>query len=139
MEFSGTCPNCKGFRNCTVTSSDEKCPHCKEKLFIHPTDEFSLDFTLNQCPICGAGHLYKQKDFNRKIGVGILVIGILFAYFTYGISLLVVTVIDFCLYRYVGEVGCCYQCQAQYRGTESVKKLEGFDLEMHDYYRNLKN
>jgi hypothetical protein len=65
-------------------------------------------------------------------------VGVALAYFTYGLSLLVVTLIDFFLVRRVREVGVCYQCQAEFRKSDLVDALKPFDLELFDYYRNLR-
>ncbi len=131
MEISTDCPLCKT----RVEINSNEARHCNEPLLPYATDRFLKEHYLNQCPACGAAHLYRQKDFNRNLGIGLVALGIALAWWTYGISLLIVTVVDWWLYRRVGEVGCCYQCSAQFRGAE-VKHLGLFDLELHDYYRN---
>jgi len=80
--------------------------------------------------------VYQQKDFNRTIGVSLLVVGVILSFWTYGISLLVVTLIDFLLYRFVGNVGVCYQCQSAFRDDPAIARLEPFNLQLHDYYRS---
>lgn len=90
---------------------------------------------LEQCSVCGCNHLYQQKDFNRRIGVGLIIAGIVLAYWTYGLSLLVVAILDFIIRRKVGDVGICYACKAEYRGDE-VGKLPEFELVLHDHYQN---
>ena len=127
-----TCPDCHFFTEIVAT-----CPRCGRKLLEFITREFETDGTLVQCPVCGCGHLYRQKDFNRKLGVAILLAGILLAYWTYGISLLIVTLLDIWLYHRIPEVGCCYQCGAQFRG-KTVQALEPFNLSLHDYCRSLR-
>ena len=68
-----------------------------------------------------------------------VVLGVLLAYFTYGISLLLVALVDWLIYKRVKDVGCCYSCEAQFRDSPMVAKLAPFNLELHDYYRNLKS
>lgn len=131
MEILVECPRCRS----RLEVSDRTSQHCGETLFPNATDRFKREGFLNQCPACGADHLYRQKDFNRKLGIGLVVVGIFFAWWTYGLSLLFVTIVDWWLYRRVGEVGCCYQCPTQFRGSE-VAGLPAFDLELHDYYRS---
>ena len=82
--------------------------------------------------------MYRRKDFNQKLGILLVVVGVLLAYFTYGLSLLGVTLIDFFLFRKVREVGICYQCHAEFRKSLLIDQLVPFDLELFDYYRNLK-
>ena len=108
---------------------------CKKELFLHATDVFKQKALLNQCPQCGCEHLYKQRDFNRTLGVLLIVVGVILSFYTYGISLLLVTLIDFILYRKVKNVGLCYQCHSQFRGT-SIEHLPEFNLSYHDYYKN---
>ena len=138
MDFSSFCPHCQCFQEYTLPAFDEKaCQSCTKPLFPHASDKFKESFHFNQCPHCGAAHLYRQKDFNRKLGLILLILGIGMSFFTYGISLLLVTVFDWLLYKRVGEVGCCYQCKSQFRNSPEVEKLDPFDLELHDYYQNL--
>ncbi len=93
---------------------------------------------LEPCPVCETEHVYKQKDFNRKLGIGLLVLGVIASYFTYGISLLLVAAFDWWLYRHTGDVGLCYRCHSQFRGSEEVSALKAFNLSYYDYYKNLK-
>jgi hypothetical protein len=131
MEISVSCAKC-GAR---LEGAPPNADHCGEPLFPYATERFLKEGKLNQCPHCGAAHLYRQKDFNRRLGIALVVVGVLLAWWTYGISLLLVTVIDWWLYRRVGDVGCCYQCTTQFRGPP-VASLEPFNLELHDYYRS---
>ena len=139
MDFSAFCPHCKTYQEFSLSAFEyHSCSSCQKSIFPNATDLFKESFGLNQCPHCASAHIYKQKDFNRKVGIGLLVIGIFLSFFTYGISLLIVTLFDGWLYRKVGEVGCCYLCQSQFRNSPQIEKLEGFDLELYDYYQNLK-
>lgn len=139
MDFSTVCPNCKQFQEFSASKFDEhQCQKCNNSIFPQASDAFKDHFELNQCPHCGAAHIYKQKDFNRTFGISLLVIGIILSFFTYGISLLIVTALDWWLYHKVGWVGCCYLCHSQFRSSEKINSLEAFDLELYDYYRNLK-
>lgn len=139
MEFSSFCPHCKTYQDFSIPRFQERlCAQCEKNIFPNATDIFKSRFELNQCPHCGAAHVYRQKDFNRKLGITLLIIGIGLSFYTYGISLLLVTIIDWLLYKKVGEVGCCYLCESQFRTSPEVKKLEPFDLELYDYYQNIK-
>jgi len=113
------------------------CGACDKPLFPEATDAFLSDGTLDQCPACGCAHLFRQKDFNRALGVGLVVVGIALAGFTYGISLVIVAAIDLAIYRLVGEVACCYRCGGQFRGLPRMGDVPPFQLPLHDYYRNL--
>ena len=64
-----------------------------------------------QCPSCGRQDFYKQKDFNRKIGVVLFVIASILAIWTYGISLIVLYIFVFLLYKKFGDVVACFKCK----------------------------
>jgi uncharacterized CHY-type Zn-finger protein len=141
MEFSARCPFCQQEQKAELQFPLEALPHCsscKKTLFPHPTHNFQKEAFLDQCPVCGSAHVFKRKDFNQKLGIALIVVGVVLAYFTYGLSLLVVTLIDFFLFKRIKEVGICYQCEAEFRNHPMITNLPTFDLELHDYYRNLK-
>lgn len=131
------CPHCKELQQIVLGEGWEKadCSHCCKALFQNTTEALLKDQVLNQCPACGCTHLYRQKDFNRRIGMIILLAGIALSFFTYGISLLVVTFIDLLFYFKVKEVGVCYQCSAIFRGFKTTHRLPPFHLTLHDHYR----
>jgi predicted RNA-binding Zn-ribbon protein involved in translation (DUF1610 family) len=139
MDFSTFCPHCNKHQEYSLSAfTPRSCAPCSQDLFPLASDTFKEDFTFNQCPHCGADHLYRQKDFNRKVGISLLAVGIVFSYWTYGLSLLAVTLLDGWLYRKVGDVGCCYRCHSQFRNDSQVSLIPVFDLELFDYYQNLK-
>ncbi|MCX6104029.1 MAG: hypothetical protein NT000_12335 [Proteobacteria bacterium] len=139
VEFSSFCPHCHSFQEFSLeVFAIRFCGSCHADIFVNATDAFKESFHFNQCPHCSSAHLYRQKDFNRKLGISLMAIGIILSFFTYGISLLLVTVIDWWLYKKVGDVGCCYRCQSQFRLSPEVDALPSFDLELYDYYQNLR-
>lgn len=66
-----------------------------------------------------------------------MVLGVAMAYWTYGLSLVAVLVLDFIISKQVGEVGICYLCDTQFRG-EKVSALPEFELALYDHYQNRK-
>ena len=138
MEIVGSCPRCQKEIDVPYFPRERtpRCSHCRGVIFIHATDDFLEKGTFDQCSLCGASHLYRQRDFNHRLGMGIVVVGVLFSYFTYGLSLLIATLVDWTLYRAVGEVVCCYQCHAVFRGFAKIAEVEPFNLVFHDFYRN---
>jgi len=142
MEFHSNqietfCPHCKELQTCSIEKNPGEilCTHCQKVLLPNCTEDFIQNEVLNQCAACGCAHLFRQRDFNRILGVLILIVGVVFSFFTYGLSLLVVTVIDLLLYYKVKEVAVCYACSAVYRCFRGISKLEPFQLILHDHYR----
>ncbi|MBI2082496.1 MAG: hypothetical protein HYT76_02910 [Deltaproteobacteria bacterium] len=93
------------------------------------------DDIITTCPSCSAKDLYLQKDFPRKIAISIVVIGIITSFWTYGISLLVVALIDFILFRRVKWMTVCYKCRSEYRGYKPNPAHKEFDRHLDELYR----
>ena len=92
---------------------------------------------MTRCGICGCTDLYRQKDFNTKLGlwvVGIIVV-LALVFNQYLIPILVAgAILDLILYFSIGDIVLCYQCRAIYRGMPISAKIEGFDLKIFDRY-----
>ena len=71
---------------------------------------------LAHCLSCGSERFFVQKDFNRKLGVAIVVVGAVLSPWTYGASLVVCMLVDYGLYCVVPEITVCYGCDAIHRG-----------------------
>lgn len=88
--------------------------------------------SVERCAACGHDELYFQKDFNRTTGVALVAVGAVFVPWTYGLSLLAVTILDYIVWRVVKDVIVCYECQAVHRGYPPNPALKPFDLVIHD-------
>lgn len=123
------------------------CPQCEQRLgrdageasrpcdFCGAASEVvapSADAIIDRCAACGHEQLYFQKDFNRKTGIALVVLGSIFVPWTYGLSLLGVTILDYIVWRIVKDVIVCYECQAVHRGYPANPALKPFDLVIHD-------
>lgn len=79
---------------------------------------------LVRCALCGGGEFYAQKDFNRRLGLSIVVLTALLAFVVmvraghlWGLLVLgAVTAADALVYRFLREASVCYLCQSVYRG-----------------------
>ena len=90
------------------------------------------DSPVSRCAACGHDQLYFQKDFNRRTGIALVVAGSIFVPWTYGLSLLGVTILDYVVWRMVKDVVVCYRCQAVHRGYPPNPDIAPFDLVTHD-------
>jgi hypothetical protein len=98
--------------------------------------------TVAACIACGHGDLYVQKDFNRQVGVAIVIVGIVFSTYFFNhrqpfyamASLVATAMIDLMIYSLVGVVTVCYSCHAVYRGFERNPEHEAFDLKKLEKY-----
>jgi hypothetical protein len=105
------------------------CEHCGTDPHVLVPPETLL---LDACAACGHDQLYFQKDFNRTTGITLVVIGAIFVPWTYGLSLLGVTILDYVVWRMVKDVIVCYRCQAVHRGWPANPAIQPFDLVVHD-------
>jgi len=90
------------------------------------------DTVIERCAACAHDQLYVQKDFNRTTGIALVVLGSIFVPWTYGLSLLGVTVLDYAVWRMVKNVIVCYECQSVHRGYAASPSIGHFDLVTHD-------
>jgi hypothetical protein len=84
------------------------------------------------CPLCGCRHLYRQRDFNRALGCLLVVIGAVLVPWTFGLSLVVFSLLDLWLYRRLQEAVVCYRCDTVYRDARPGPGQREFDLLKHD-------
>ncbi|MCY4523363.1 MAG: hypothetical protein OXB84_01360 [Halobacteriovoraceae bacterium] len=127
------------------------CKNCGSGVHVHPNKDagfiqcdvcgekrqvgFSTDHAggvLRECPECGRKDFYCQRDFNRKIGVFLFVIASILSIFTYGISLVVLWLVDMFLFKRLAQIAICYKCQTIFRGVDNIGEIRPFDHEMND-------
>lgn len=90
---------------------------------------------ITTCRACEAKDLYLQKKFPRKIGIPIVMLGIISSFWTYGLSLIVVALIDLVLYQVTPWMMVCYRCHAEYRGFAKNPAQKEFDRHTDELYR----
>ncbi|MEX1025730.1 MAG: hypothetical protein WD226_11720 [Planctomycetota bacterium] len=84
------------------------------------------------CVRCGHAELFRQKDFPRKIGIGIVVSAAVLAPFTMYISLGVAALADYAIYHLNREMVVCYVCHTRHRGFAEEPKHPRFDREIDE-------
>ena len=105
------------------------CEHCGSPTAVVAP---AADSIISRCAACDHEQLYFQKDFNRTTGIALVAIGAVFVPWTWGLSLLGVTILDYIVWRVVKDVIVCYRCQAVHRGYPPNPALKPFDLVIHD-------
>lgn len=109
------------------------CSQCGETQPAH-LDAINDDGRIVACPVCSCADIYRQRDFNRKLGIGIIAVGAVLAPFTKFLSLIVCGAIDFLIFRFVPEVVICYHCHATFRHYPGAGEAPLFDLNISDKY-----
>jgi len=116
---------------CKIEKSFSDAIHCKE---CNNPNLFEEDMDFSICPICGCKDLYRKKDFNQAVGCIIILIGAILVPWTYGISLLVLSLLDFFLYKRVKDSVECYKCKSEYKNIVVPAEIKSFDHHTADLY-----
>jgi hypothetical protein len=145
MNATFSCPACHaGVRQqFDPTSIALACPHCGQQIKFAAG---SIDGDrLKRCLVCPSTDLYVRKDFPQRLGVFLVVVGIVgssiawnYANLPWTFGILFATALaDLALFALVGNALMCYRCGAQYRGTAEMDAHGQFNLETHEKYRQL--
>ncbi len=141
------CPRCEQTTVVAVDGYDSawSCPSCAwtAKLDASPP---AGDAALESCWICGADEFYIQKDFNRELGLSIVLAsaGIVFlVMLIYGhrvgvVLLLAIAAIDWIVYRLLANVTVCYLCHTIYRRFPLGETHRGFYLGTEEKYKKIR-
>ena len=134
MRIRTQCPKC-GFpfrSQLDPEGADIQCPQCNDQRPIDSTAWSSDSRRVETCPLCGCRHLYRQRDINRALGCGLIVVGAIFVPWTYGLSLVALSLVDLWLYRRLSIVVVCYKCDTVFRDARPIDRQTDFDLLKHD-------
>lgn len=137
------CPACKIDSSQVGIEPDGtmRCEHCD---WTKPVVERSLEGErLFRCPLCGTDEMYVQKDFPERVGLLIVVSGVVIAsIFWYNYSwigaigtLVVFGVIDWILFHTRKEVTVCYRCLSQFRDMDVNPEHKAHDLAIGERFR----
>ncbi len=140
--LTASCPYCEHtFRAELEVGATLACPECRKVL--QPACPTCEPHGPTSCLVCPSQELFVRKDFPQRLGVGIVVTGFAassWAWYQHQIVLtfailFATALVDVILYLVMGNVLECYRCHAQYRGLTSLEGHEGFNLEVHERYR----
>ena len=118
-----------------TTEAAGTCPRCATTTPLPDAGAAQAAERFGPCPLCGAADLYAQRDFNRRLGLGLAAVGLLLGPFTAWISTIVAIALDAVLYLVVPSVVICYACQAQVRGVGKAQRPPPFEIALHDVYK----
>lgn len=133
MQIQITCPECGSGINVLPASSATaaKCEVCSKVVPLHFKSEHE-EGSLKECPVCTRQDFYRQKDFNRKIGAALFVVAACLVPWTYGLSLLVLYLMDVFLFRRLSMIAICYKCKTIFRQVSNMDEIRDYDHEMND-------
>lgn len=143
MNVTFSCPRChQGVRGEVVPGDIAlDCSACGQPITI-PADAFDGQ-QLCRCLVCPSTDLFVRKDFPQRLGVGVVVMGIVGSSIAWGYTLPILTfailfataLVDVVLYLVVPDALMCYRCGAQYRLAEGTERHGAFNLETHERHR----
>ena len=133
MEIQITCPSCGSSIEVLPDTKAKKveCDVCKHVQDVTFTQDHEQGL-LKDCPVCSRMDFYKQKDFNRKIGVFLFVVADILSIWTYGLSLVALYLVDLFLFRKLSLVTICYKCRTNFRKINNIDDIREYDHEMND-------
>jgi hypothetical protein len=133
MEVQITCTECGSSVDVVpdLAATKAECGVCKHVTSVVFTSQHETG-ELKECPVCARQDFYKQKDFNRKIGVLLFVIAAILSIWTYGLSLVALYLVDLFLFKKLSMVAVCYKCLTNFRSVANITDIRDFDHEMND-------
>lgn len=133
MEVQITCPSCgSGIEiHPDHNATKAECGICKHVVDVNFNEEQEKGI-LHECPVCTRQDFYKQKDFNRIVGVSLFIIAAILSIWTYGMSLVVLYLLDLFLFKRLAAVAICYKCKTNFRRVENMDEIRDYDHEMND-------
>ena len=109
------------------------CPQCgRERPVAAAGWTAAPPAAIEVCALCGCKHLYRQRDVNRALGCALVVVGAIFVPWTYGLSLVLLALLDAWLWWRLPEAVVCYRCDTVYRDARPGPRQKEFDLLKHD-------
>lgn len=127
MQVISYCVRCyKGARfESAAAPAEVVCVRCGERRGVKMTESIGARNVVDQCVLCGCGHLYIEKDFNGYVGLGVIIAAIAGSavawardsvYISVGI-LAGAALVDLAAWLLSRERTVCYKCVATYRGA----------------------
>ena len=133
-QIAFACSKCKA-EVAAAPGEPATCAACGTVTTLDVPEALKRGEPVEACPACGGKNLYVQRDFNQKVGLGVVILGAALAPFTpFYSSLFVAAAIDAVLYAMLPEITVCYRCHAHFRGFASNPKHEAFDLHLAEQY-----
>lgn len=120
-----------------------RCADCAIEIPVELPDP---DGPVSRCAVCSNEEFYSQKDFNRVLGLWVVVFSGLIALLAMllfdhwvGIAILFsVTLLDWFVYRRLRDVSVCYLCHTIYRAFPRNPESKPFYLGSEERYKKLK-
>jgi hypothetical protein len=141
VDIVAKCPKCDAGLPVSASTAPAaiKCGGCGLDIPLTWSDGVRADSAVDRCPVCAGPDFYLRKDFDPKVGLGLVIVGALISagFYWFGRDLIAysilgaATLIDLLVYGRLGEVTVCYRCHSEFRGAYP-RTAVGFDLHTAD-------
>jgi predicted RNA-binding Zn-ribbon protein involved in translation (DUF1610 family) len=144
------CPRCDEmflYQSEDMPSKQEtlRCPHC-ELRFMEGVEVPRANSPVKKCWVCGNEEFYVQRDFNRELGLLIVVASAMIVFlimllmdpFLGILCLVVIAVVDLIIYSSITNCTVCYLCQSIYRGYPLNPQHKGFYLGTEERFKRMR-
>lgn len=119
-----------------------RCPHC-ELRFSDGAPVPRAGAPVKTCWVCGNEEFYIQRDFNRELGLLIVVASAMIVFlimllmdpFLGILCLVLIAIVDLLVYRSITSCTVCYLCQSIYRGYPLNPEHKSFYLGTEERYK----
>lgn len=133
-KISFECESCQAWQTLEFGHEQKElqlqCGYCQNQIHLQNLDQNPVE----TCLYCKCTDLYQHKDFNKKVGIGLFVVGAIFAPWTYYLSLIGALLVDAALFPFFPWMQVCYQCHSEFRGWSKNEKLDRFNHETAAHY-----
>ncbi len=129
MQILFHCPHCDLPMRISrwETLENFQCPACQKPIPTTIREENKKGLIIDHCLVCNCDKMFVQKAFDRNLGLAVVLVGIILSFWTYGISLLVVALIDLILYKTLKPMAVCYFCDAEFRGFKIPSRFKPYN------------
>jgi DNA-directed RNA polymerase subunit RPC12/RpoP len=143
MQVLARCPQCDAGLPVDAAAADAPgaitCGRCGRDIPLTISESLRTDKGVDRCPVCGGADFYGRKDFDPKVGLTVVIIGIAISAGFYWFKrdliaysiLAVATLIDRIVYQRLKDLTVCYRCHTEFRGPEA-RRAPAFDLKTAD-------
>src|SRR5215212_5340450 len=141
MQLLAKCPKCDAGLSVNASEAPAaiNCGGCGRTIALAFTDAVRAGIEVDRCPVCGGSDFYIRKDFDPKIGLGVVIVGALISavFYWYERDLIAYSIlagaalIDLVVYGRLKDLTVCYRCHSEYRGAYPPT-AQAFDLHTAD-------
>ena len=135
------CPRCDAGLPVEAADAPDaiKCGGCGCDIALSLSESVRAGRALDRCPVCGGADFYGRKDFDPKMGLTVVIVGIVISAAFYWFKrdliaysiLAAATLIDLIIYQRLKDLSVCYRCHTEFRGPEA-RHSPAFDLHTAD-------